>query len=657
MSLDLRKVDLGYGMFKALPPSFHYLKKLVLHNSTGGMTSVTVRNVLMLCPQLKEICASRLLGDEVVKHNAPWVCGGLISWSVGIEVKGSAAEKQEHHELLFKRLLTFSKLKSLDVTCNSGNDPSMREPFSFSLENGLDTLATLTRLDTLDMSQNLADLYLEDMQWMTDHWNSLLHISGTDGMEDVSMKRDMRKAILESVEGLRLLRLRRRSGQRTEKIKLEFKEIQTASDPRPLLDAVRRHRSHIQELELVNDIPSWIYNMVYPTLNKVIFRCIQEPSVTLISRNPTIAVLHLCGPERVPGLWKSVAALPNLKELVGAGGPELLREDNEDFWKACSGLDSLMWQDKIPSVTTIPSPIRLKIRRLELVPYADKHSQNHLDLIARCRLLKTVMWWYFGPLPQETHREYLKYVNGGFWPGLEDLSLATQGCSMTDRDIAVIVGGMKRVVSLSLPKFDFGPLSFQALRPSFHCLKKISVFTLHNGMTSKMVQEVLASCRQLEDVRATRLSAWDVAKDGRPWVCAGLKKFKVCIEVRGTRNERLQQHWMMFQRFSALRNLEALGVHLEATSLPRLGRPFMFSLENGLAALVTLTQLNNVNVDQKLCKMGASLRWMVSHWKKLEFLAGSDGTLDAKRMKDLDIEFFDGRGGPDESDEADDGED
>ncbi|KAG0210564.1 hypothetical protein BGX28_009200 [Mortierella sp. GBA30] len=415
---------------------------------------------------------------------------------------------------------------------------------------------------------------------------------------------------------------------------LEFKKTYNPW-PEPQLEAVQRHSHHVQKLDMDVGTPPWAYRIVYANLKEIIVGPCRD-IMELIARNPTISSIDMKYPitsasRHIPGLWKSMARLQNLKTLSSSETPKVEQEDLNYFWQVCLKLESLKWEATVPSTSSLPSATRFNIRQLEmdLNPIALWRFQDQLEICMRSPGLKSLTLQDCESLRQVGER-VLNNVKAGYWQNLEELSLL-QGFPVTDKVLSGVLSGMRRVVTFAIPGATFGPLSLASLRPSFPHLHRIML--IGPSVTSKVIQEVLASCPRLWDFKATRLSAKDVLEDGRPWACRGMVHFQVHIELIGTAQQRSQQHQLIFKRFSELQKLEILNLDKKSHAKKR-SHSLVFQLEDGLETLSQMKRLRSILMDHRMPDL-EDLQWMVDHWPELELIQAEDMYVYTSKNKDI----------------------
>ncbi|KAK3807703.1 MAG: hypothetical protein J3Q66DRAFT_444795, partial [Benniella sp.] len=149
------------------------------------------------------------------------------------------------------------------------------------------------------------------------------------------------------------------------------------------------------------------------------------------------------------------------------------------------------------------------------------------------------------------------------------------------------------------------------------------------------VQEVLESCPSLEQVTAKTITAEDIA-GGKPWVCLGLKEFKVMIDMgfgrasgRGYNRPKFTENQKglcraVFEQLGRLEQLRVLdmrrlGWHLES---PRYA-PLPLELRLGLGLLSKLKDIEVIAFHRYQDMRKTDVEWMLRQWPYLSAIHGN----------------------------------
>ncbi|KAF9982640.1 hypothetical protein BGZ65_002630 [Modicella reniformis] len=255
---------------------------------------------------------------------------------------------------------------------------------------------------------------------------------------------------------------------------------------------------------------------------------------------------------------------------------------------------------------------------------------------------------------------FIGLVEVSTWPDLDSVAIKGPANMPVDESYTRLIHAFKRPLKrLGSRPIDIKPETFDLLRTlHFSTLEVIDLF--HESMdTSIWTIEVLASCPRLRKLRSKVIRAQDLFNSDKPWVCHGLRRFEVAIDMGFSQNrpdrilteEELQQCRQVYKRLAVLKELQKLDIlsgyvrmhsergisycnpYVSCISLP-------FRLEAGLDLLADCKGLVRVRfwggtdqVDQK------ELNWMLEHWKRLRQLIGA-WAIPAGKALDVRNKFF-----------------
>ena len=164
-------------------------KALGLHHATlveldlwecRSVSSTFSRDVLSSCPRLKTLHTQAVLARDVV-NGGPWVCQQLQTLAICF-LFGELELDLQHG--IFGRLSTLTRLEFLLMRIPSDDESFERgRILEFRLENGLEQLATLQQLTTMDFEESEVNVYAPQMGkheagWMLANWKKLRSILG-----------------------------------------------------------------------------------------------------------------------------------------------------------------------------------------------------------------------------------------------------------------------------------------------------------------------------------------------------------------------------------------------------------------------------------------------------------------------------------------------
>ncbi|KAG0022779.1 hypothetical protein BGZ82_010904 [Podila clonocystis] len=170
-------------------PVLSHLQTLTELNVTHCMdvSSLMVQEVLSSCPTLKSIAANSIHVLDIAAGD-PWVCLGLQSWSVfidisfnscGIEIISLKKDKlNDLQPLVYKRLAKLTELQSLNLDYKppiprQSNQSSATQllTLDWQLKRGLGALSSLTKLREVHFLQrSRMGMTTSSAKWMIENW-------------------------------------------------------------------------------------------------------------------------------------------------------------------------------------------------------------------------------------------------------------------------------------------------------------------------------------------------------------------------------------------------------------------------------------------------------------------------------------------------------
>jgi len=178
-NFDSSLSELGTQSSRSLSLHFNTLVSVDISDCKTSIRS-TAPDMLCSCPNLKELSVGNVLAKDIAERG-PWVCQRLQSLLICFRV-GDSEQCQQPHQLIFQRLSTLIKLKSL-IMCIPVTNDVVEGILEFRLEYGLGQLASLQELSTIeflhDHYQNYEpQLGMEEVAWMAGNWKKLEAIGG-----------------------------------------------------------------------------------------------------------------------------------------------------------------------------------------------------------------------------------------------------------------------------------------------------------------------------------------------------------------------------------------------------------------------------------------------------------------------------------------------
>ncbi|KAG0365245.1 hypothetical protein BC939DRAFT_502894 [Gamsiella multidivaricata] len=263
-----------------------------------------------------------------------------------------------------------------------------------------------------------------------------------------------------------------------------------------------------------------------------------------------------------------------------------------------------------------------EMRYLDLRDIVMPVSQQ-LTWISRCPNLISLYWRSQDEFPGEEFCQKIPQA----CRNLTSLHLLF---NLEDEEIASVLKAFPRLEKLSFTHTDFDTEAFAALKRHFPTLKDINL-QYCGGVESHMVQEILASCSNLQSISADELGQEDMVK--QPWVCRNLQMIDVgiCVDARGGKTETLERHRQVYERLAQMTELQYLSI-CNNDGMPDYGPSFSLlklSMDAGLGRLDMLKKLKVFSCKQALGESLAdrqaieAVQWMVDHWKRLEVVEGA----------------------------------
>ncbi|KAI8357668.1 hypothetical protein B0O80DRAFT_445531 [Mortierella sp. GBAus27b] len=266
-------------------------------------------------------------------------------------------------------------------------------------------------------------------------------------------------------------------------------------------------------------------------------------------------------------------------------------------------------------------------------------------------MLQTLVWTTPGYMtfPQD---EFYNFFAATTWPKLDSIAINNREHYVRDEEYAAILLAAKRPFKvLDLDLYRLEPPTFDLLRRDhFETLTRVNLSIGRHDIAGlpdfnemgdpSWVQEVLESCPSLEQIVARTITAKRII-NGKPWVCLGLKVFKVRINMefenkssqRGptrpkfTKDEERACH-QVFTHLSQLKQLKVLDMSrwggTKCANLP-------LELRMGLGQLFTLRNMETVVHREPQDFRMVDVEWMLRHWPRLKTVSG--GRLSRKCSK------------------------
>ncbi|KAI8596022.1 hypothetical protein EDD21DRAFT_389585 [Dissophora ornata] len=159
--------------FHSLERHFTTLVELNL-SDCPKMASTMFRDILCSCPRLISLSGHEVLAKDIV-NGGPWACLSLKKMKFR-PLFSDEGQREALQPLILKRLSNLKRLEELAIGAILGIHAVPSLTLTFQLQNGLDLLSSLERLEYLTMDSQRLDF--EDVEWMIDYWEELVQIRG-----------------------------------------------------------------------------------------------------------------------------------------------------------------------------------------------------------------------------------------------------------------------------------------------------------------------------------------------------------------------------------------------------------------------------------------------------------------------------------------------
>ncbi|GJJ77244.1 hypothetical protein EMPS_09603 [Entomortierella parvispora] len=327
--------------------------------------------------------------------------------------------------------------------------------------------------------------------------------------------------------------------------------------------------------------------------------------------------------------WETAMSCPRLESL-SVSGVHITRQDLPHFWGLWSQLTFLklsMLDIHLPGLEESSGAVFTRIKELELDGVG---GRTQLQLLAWCPELVSLIWRRPFHHVSDSFSSDLKSIGNllsdytQYCPKLIRLTVEVNATSADDEILPFLKSRSNAPIErLSLKKNWFGEATWSHLQQSHH-RHKLKILEL-KGVRGKMVQEILCSLPNLTSISAPWIQDIDMIEDPRPWVCLGLTRWSICIDL--VQKETSQR--MVFERLGTLQSLETLDL-AKVESRGKNHRPLgnvqflSFGLDHGLDSLRNLRKLNCLSLLETPQEMDAEdLYWMLENWPRLGHLYGT----------------------------------
>lgn len=269
-------------------------------------------------------------------------------------------------------------------------------------------------------------------------------------------------------------------------------------------------------------------------------------------------------------------------------------------------------------------------------------------LVTQCPALRTLYWEHFKRF-MFPFEEFTELFSSMTWPKLDSITLKKtrnyipQGCYyklLTDPRQHHYHRPLRR---LYVERFSMmKEIKYNLLRDHhFSTLETINIVRCWD-VSSPLVVQILTSCPSLQRLKAKFITAQEILDSGPSWVCHGLQKLSIIIDMAFQRDtvpipkfteQEMDQCRAVFKQLATLTRLRVLDM-LMRKRRPLKRRvyvgsryeeyeivPLPMRLKAGMDQLSRLTELRKVTFwSGRQATYRKEVLWMLDHWKWLKKL-------------------------------------
>ncbi|KAK3810295.1 MAG: hypothetical protein J3Q66DRAFT_65152 [Benniella sp.] len=171
-SLTVRSCEVGSCFLEALRHHSHTLISLDTTNCEV-ITRSLVPGILASFPHLEILYAPRVMSEDII-DSPPWVCEDSLKM-LYIGFLETPNQDVEYHQQFFQRISRLTNLKKLWLD----QGPRGARTLGFTLENGLEHLATWKQLEMFSSYSHASCFSVSDVEWMINNWKNLKKVWGS----------------------------------------------------------------------------------------------------------------------------------------------------------------------------------------------------------------------------------------------------------------------------------------------------------------------------------------------------------------------------------------------------------------------------------------------------------------------------------------------
>ncbi|KAK3810301.1 MAG: hypothetical protein J3Q66DRAFT_65170 [Benniella sp.] len=168
--LSVQTCKVGSCFLEALRHHSHTL--ISLDTSTCEvLTRSLISGILTSFPHLETLSFPPVMSEDII-DSPPWVCEHSLK-RLNISILLTPNQDAEYHQQVLQRISRLTNLKELLV-----RGAGRTRILDFTLENGLEHLATWKQLEMFSVFSYTSRLSVRDVEWMINNWKNLKNVLG-----------------------------------------------------------------------------------------------------------------------------------------------------------------------------------------------------------------------------------------------------------------------------------------------------------------------------------------------------------------------------------------------------------------------------------------------------------------------------------------------
>ena len=300
-------------------------------------------------------------------------------------------------------------------------------------------------------------------------------------------------------------------------------------------------------------------------------------------------------------------------------------------------------------------PQRLTQARIQnLVMRNCKPLSYQFLLLEGCRELRSLTWDYSSALESSNIRlRFLQRLQENYWSHLE--SLTFRMINLSDSDLGEILRAIRPLTNLSLNGTSFGRICTEILadvrEKHWKTLKRLSLLFC-SSLSGASAHRLLCSLPNLEVFQARELTAQSVMSITEPWVCKGLREFRVGLVSRERPHFNIPSlepaplaATVFLARLAELQHLEVFEILKMTTAVGAgLSPEYEYQrlrMDTGLDMLRSLRSMRELRLLEHTHQMMGldEAQWMVNNWPELEAVYLGNANCEAAVFDSMKVYF------------------